>query len=67
MKTKVEARTTLAMQEGDAGKRLHNLRRRRARERGNITRFVTEVWKFKDTTTLENYEYHKYRLHETLG
>jgi len=37
------------------------------RERGNITRFVKEVGKFTDTTTLEDYEYYKDRLHETMG
>jgi len=43
------------------------LKRRRVRERGNITRFVKEVGKFTDTTTLEDYEYYKDRLHETMG
>jgi len=55
------------MQDADAGKGLHNLRRRRAREGGNITCFVTELRKFTDTTTLEDYEYYKDGLHETLG
>jgi hypothetical protein len=55
------------MQDADVGNRLHNLRRRRARERGNITRFVTEVRKFTDTKILEDYECYKDRLHETLG
>jgi hypothetical protein len=36
-------------QDADAVKTLHNLKRRRARERGNITRFVTEVVRFTDT------------------
>ena len=43
------------------------MKRRRVRERGNITRFVKEVGKFTDTTTLEDYEYYKDRLHETMG
>ena len=51
----------------DAGKKQHNLKRRRTRERGNITPFVMEVGNFTDTTTLEDYEYYKDRLHETLG
>ena len=67
MNTKEEVCTTLRMQDADAGKRLHNLKRRCARERGNITRFETEVGKFTDTTTVEDYEYYKDMLHETLG
>jgi hypothetical protein len=67
MNTKEKVCTMLVMQDADAGKRLHNLKRRRARERGNITRFVTEVGRFTDTTTLEDCEYYKDRLHETLG
>jgi hypothetical protein len=67
MSTKEEARTPLHMKDADADKRLHNLKRRHTRERGNITRFLTEVGRFTDTTTLEDYEYYKDRLHETLG
>jgi len=67
MTNKEEECTKLNMQGADAGKKLHNLKRRRTRERGNITRFVTEVGNFTDTTTLEDYEYCKDRLHETLG
>jgi hypothetical protein len=55
------------MRDADDGKRIHNLKRRRARERGNITRFVMELGKFTDTTTLEDYEYYKDGLHDTLG
>ena len=66
MTTKEKDCTKLIMQGSDAGNKLHNLKRRRTRERGNITRFVTEVGNFTDTTTLEDYEY-KDRLHETLG
>jgi len=54
-------------QDADAVTRLHNLKRRRARERGNITRFVTEVGRFNDITALEDYEYHQEGLHEALG
>lgn len=64
---KEKAYTTHIMQDADAGKRLHNLKRRRTGERGNITRFVTEVGKFTDTTTLEDYEYYKDRQHDSLG
>jgi hypothetical protein len=67
MNTKEEDSTKLITQDADAGKRLHNLKRRCARERGNITSFITEVGKFTDTTTLEDYEYYKDKLHETLG
>jgi hypothetical protein len=67
MNTKEKDCTTLTKQDADAGKRLHNLKRRRVRERGNITRFVKEVGKFTDTTSLEDYEYYEDRLHETLG
>ena len=67
MNSKDEDCTRLFMQDADAGKRLHNLKRRRARERGNITRFVTVLGKFTNTTTLEDYEYYKDRFHETLG
>ena len=67
MNTKEEVCRTHIIQDADAGKRLHNLKRRRTRERGNITRFVTEVGKFTDTTTLEDYEYYKGRLHDSLG
>jgi hypothetical protein len=42
------------------------LKRRRTRERANITHFVTEVGKFTDTTPLDDYEYYKDRLKETL-
>jgi hypothetical protein len=55
------------MQDADADKRLHNLKWRCARERGNITCFVTEVGKFTDTMTLEDYEHYQDRLCETLG
>jgi len=55
------------MQDADAGKRLYNFRRTRTSERGSITHFITQVRKFTDTTTLEDFEYYKDRLHETLG
>jgi hypothetical protein len=55
------------MQDAYDCKRLQNLKRISARERGNITRFATEVGKFTDTTTQEDIECYKNRLHETLG
>jgi len=42
------------MQDAESGKRLHSLRRRQARQRGNIARIVMELWKFTFTTTLED-------------
>jgi len=66
MSTKEEDFTKVT-QDADAVKRLHNLKRRRARERGNITPFVTEVWRFNDITALEDYEYFQDRLREALG
>jgi hypothetical protein len=54
-------------QDADAVKTLHKLKRRCARERGNITSFVTEVGRFTDTTALEDYEYYQDRLREDLG
>jgi hypothetical protein len=59
--------TKLIMQDADAGKSLHNLKRKRARGRGNITSSVTELGKFTDTMTLEDYEYYQDRLRETLS
>jgi hypothetical protein len=66
MNTKEEDCRKLITQDADAGKRLHNLKRKRVRERGNITHFATEVGKFTDNTTLEDYEYYQDRLRETL-
>jgi hypothetical protein len=67
MNTKEEDCTKLIMQDVDAGKRLHNLKQRHSRERGNITRFIMGVGKLTDTMTLEDYEYYEDRLLETLG
>ena len=70
MNTKEEDCIKFIMQDADADKRPHNFKRRRAREQGNITCFVTfvkEVGKFTNATTFEDYEYYKDRLHETLG
>ena len=62
-----EVYTKLHMQDADANKKLQNFKRRRARERGNLTLFVTEVGKFTDTTTLEDCEYYNERTRETPG
>ena len=48
MNTEEEVYTKLYVQDADASRKVHNLKRRRARERGNITRFVTEVGKFTE-------------------
>jgi hypothetical protein len=64
--SKKEFYPKLTTQDADADKSLHNLKRRRGKERGNITRFVTQIGKFIDTTTLEDYEYYKDRLREIL-
>jgi hypothetical protein len=67
MNTEKEVYTKLHMQDADAGMRMHNLKRRCARERGSITRFVTEVGKLPDAMTLEDCKYYNDRLHKTLG
>jgi hypothetical protein len=67
MNAKEEDCMKLTTLHADASKTLHNFKRRRARERGNIARFATQVGTFTDTTTLDDYEYYKDRLHETLG
>jgi hypothetical protein len=59
MNTKEQVCTTHVEEDADFGKILHNLKRRRARERGNITRFVTEIGKFTAAITLDDYEYYK--------
>jgi len=67
MNTEEEVYTKLNVQDADDSRKLHNLNRRGARERGNITRFVTEVDRFTDTTTLEDCEYYNDRVRDTLG
>jgi len=62
-----EVNTKFHMQDAEASKKLPNFKRRRARERRNITLFVTEVGKSTDTTTLEDCEYYNERTRETLG
>jgi transcription elongation GreA/GreB family factor len=67
MYTKEEDCTKIILQDADAYKRLHNFKRKLPRERGNITRSVTEIREFNNTTKLEDYQYYKERLHEILG
>ena len=44
---------------------LHNLRRRRAREGANATRFSAMLEGFEDSTPLDDLEHHRGRLKET--
>jgi hypothetical protein len=46
--------------------RLHNLKRRRTRERANATRFSTLLDGFDDCTSLDDFEHYRGRLQETL-
>jgi hypothetical protein len=46
---------------------LHNLKRRRARERANATRFSTTLKGFEGSTSLDDLEHYRGRLQETLG
>jgi hypothetical protein len=45
---------------------LHNLQRRRTRERANATRFSTLLDGFDDSTSLDDFEHYRGRLQETL-
>ena len=45
---------------------LHNLRRRRERERANAACFTTTLEGFDDSTPLDDLEYYRGRLQETL-
>jgi len=45
---------------------LHNLRRRRAREGGNATRFSAMLEGFEDSTPLDDLEHYRGRLKDTL-
>jgi hypothetical protein len=67
MNTDGEVYSKLHTQDADVSKRLHNLKSRHARKWGKITGFITEVWKFSDTTALEDCEYYNDKLCETLG
>jgi hypothetical protein len=46
--------------------KLHNSKRKRTRERASITRFVTEINGFTETTSVADYQYSQGRLQETL-
>jgi hypothetical protein len=46
--------------------RLHNLKRKRTRERGNATRFMTAINEFSHTTSLDDYQHYQSRLQDTL-
>ena len=46
---------------------LHNLMRKRTRERSNITRFSNSIHSFTEETTRDDYEHYKDRLEEALG
>ena len=45
---------------------LQKLKRRRARERANATRFCTILQGFEDSNLLDDLEYYRGRLKETL-
>jgi len=45
---------------------LHNLKRKRSRERANATRFSTTIDGFDDFTSLDDLEHYRGRLQETL-
>jgi len=46
--------------------KIHNLKRRRARERANATCFATLLDGFEDSTSLDDFEHYRGRLQETL-
>jgi hypothetical protein len=50
----------------DLAATIHNLRRRRTRERSNVTRFSTSIDKFDDATSLDEHDHYRGRLQETL-
>jgi len=45
---------------------LHNLKRRRARERANVTRFSTILDGFDDSAPVDDLEHYRGRLQESL-
>jgi hypothetical protein len=47
-------------------KQLHNRKRKRTRERNNITRFANSVNSFTRETSLDDYEHYKGRIEEAL-
>jgi len=46
---------------------VHNLKRKHARERSNITRFSSSIHSFTEETSRDDYEHYKGRLEEALG
>ena len=46
---------------------LHYLKRKRARERGNATRFITVINGFSETSSLDDYQHYQGRLQDTLN
>jgi len=46
--------------------KMHNLKRRRAREWANATRFSTLLDGFDDSTSLDDFEHYRGRLQDTL-
>lgn len=46
--------------------KLHILKRKRTRERGNVTRFITLINECTDTTSVDDYQHYGSRLKETL-
>ena len=51
----------------DPAVKLHNLKRKRTRERANPTRFSTLLDGFEDSTSLDDFEHYRGRLQETLS
>ena len=47
--------------------KLHNLKRKRTRERANVTRFVSEINGYTETTPADDYQCSQGRLLETLN
>jgi len=45
---------------------LHDLKRKRARERGNATRFITAINGFSEASSLDDYQHYQGRLQDTL-
>lgn len=57
-----DAAATLA----DSSLMLHNLKRKRTRERTNITRFINAIDSFTEDTNIEDYNHYRDRLEDTL-
>ncbi|KAJ4437631.1 hypothetical protein ANN_17776 [Periplaneta americana] len=55
------------MPDSDKEVTLHHLKRKCTRERKNATRFITEIDAFTDDTSLDDLEYFRDRLQETLS